>query len=117
MFLSILCNLGSRYLTMKLYIAILFFLETQAAEIVKRPNGDYFITGRGCGISNPIRYLKNFPPKEKLEEYKCSFVQLERGTRPLDCKIMILYLYFLNFWYIVFYMGCQLIVYIFCLQY
>ena len=88
MFLSILCNLGSRYLTMKLYIAILFFLETQAAEIVKRPNGDYFITGRGCGISNPIKYLKNFPPKQKLEEYQCSFVQLERGTRPLDCKII-----------------------------
>merc|ERR1719510_247538 len=63
--------------------AFLFFLELQAIEIVERPNGEYFITGRGCGISNPIKYLKNFPPKEKLEDYECSFVQLERGTRPL----------------------------------
>ena len=68
--------------------AILFFLELQAVEIVERPNGEYFITGRGCGISNPIKYLKNFPPKEKLEDYECSFVQLERGTRPLKCKIV-----------------------------
>ena len=78
---------------MKLYMttAILFFLETQSVDIVKRPNGDYFITGRGCGILNPIKYLKNFPPKEKLKDYECSFVQLERGTRPLKCNIVFLF--------------------------
>ena len=53
------------------------FLQIFASsDLVERPNG-YFITGRGCGVTNPLRYL-NFIP-EKIEEYECSFIELEKS--------------------------------------
>ena len=67
---------------MLLFMSILFLIQTAAvsADIVKRPNG-YFITGRGCGVTNPIRYL-NFIP-EKIEEHEWSFIELEKSQPPL----------------------------------
>ena len=58
---------------------ILFLLQTiESAEIVERPHG-YFITGRGCGTTNPIRYLNSVP--KNIEEYQCSFIEFEK-SRP-----------------------------------
>ena len=65
---------------MLLFMSILFLTQTVvSADIVKRPNG-YFITGRGCGTTNPIRYLKSMP--KDIENYECSFVELQK-SRPL----------------------------------
>ena len=42
---------------MFLLISVLFLIKTvESVDIVQRPNG-YFITGKGCGTTNPIRYL------------------------------------------------------------
>ena len=65
---------------MLLFMSVLFLAQTVvSADIVKRPNG-YFITGRGCGTTNPIRYL-NAMPKD-IENYECSFIELQK-SRPL----------------------------------
>ena len=66
---------------MLLFISILFLIQTAAvsADIVKRPNG-YFITGRGCGVTNPIRYLNSMP--KDIKNYECSFIRLQK-SRPL----------------------------------
>ena len=65
---------------MLLFMSILFLIQTAvvSADIVKRPNG-YFITGRGCGVTNPIRYLNHLP--KNIEEYQCSFIEFE-NSRP-----------------------------------
>ena len=41
------------------------------AKLIKRDEG-YFITGRGCGLSTPMRYLKGIP--QNLEDHECSFI-------------------------------------------
>ena len=41
------------------------------AKLIKRDEG-YFITGRGCGLSTPMRYLKIIP--QNLDDHKCSFI-------------------------------------------
>ena len=66
---------------MLLFMSILFLIQTAvvSADIVKRPNGD-FITGRGCGVTNPIRYLNSMP--KDIENYECSFIDLQK-SRPL----------------------------------
>ena len=67
--------------TMLLFISMLFLIRIAvvSADIVKRPNG-YFITGRGCGVTNPIRYLNSMP--KDIENYGCSFIDLQK-SRPL----------------------------------
>ena len=58
---------------------ILVLVQTiESVEIVERTNG-YFITGRGCGVTNPIRYLNHLP--KNIEEYQCSFIEFEK-SRP-----------------------------------
>ena len=47
-------------------------ISESSVDLAIVPNG-YFITGEGCGISSPIRYLNKVP--EVLEDHKCSFVQ------------------------------------------
>ena len=47
---------------------------TCTARLVKREEG-YFITGRGCGLSTPMKYLKDIP--ENLDDYKCSFIPIK----------------------------------------
>ena len=42
-----------------------------AAQLVKRDEG-YWITGRGCGLTNPIKYLEDIP--QNLDDHKCSFI-------------------------------------------
>ena len=41
------------------------------AKLIKRDEG-YFITGKGCGLSTPLRYLKVIP--QNLDDHKCSFI-------------------------------------------
>ena len=65
---------------MKLVIAIIFFLQLQSLKsqnLVERPSG-YFITGRGCGTTNPIRYLNSIP--KNLQNHQCSFIDLQNSV-------------------------------------
>ena len=55
------------------------------ADIVETSNG-YFITGRGCGITNQLKYLKQMPDPEDLENHECTFVELPDNNAPLDGK-------------------------------
>ena len=65
---------------MLLFISVLFLIQTvESADIVKRPNG-YFITGRGCGTTNPIKYLTSIP--KNIGNYECSFIELQK-SQPL----------------------------------
>ena len=60
-------------------VLIIFFAlfgKSFTAELVKSPSSKgFFITGRGCGASNPFNFL-NFIP-ENLEDFECSFINLE----------------------------------------
>ena len=40
-------------------------------HLVQRKEGHY-VTGRGCGLTTPMKYLKEIP--EKLEGHECSFI-------------------------------------------
>ena len=65
---------------MLLFVSVLFLIQTvESADIVQRQNG-YFITGKGCGTTNPIRYLNSMP--KNIEDYECSFIELQK-SRPL----------------------------------
>ena len=65
--------------TAKMQVLITFIAligQTFPAELVKSPSSTgLFITGRGCGASNPYNFL-NFVPA-KLEDFECSFINLE----------------------------------------
>ena len=41
------------------------------SHLVKRDEG-YYITGRGCGLSTPMKYLKEVP--QNLDDHQCSFI-------------------------------------------
>ena len=45
------------------------------SELVPTSNG-YFITGRGCGVTTQLKYLKYIPDNEDLENYACAFIEL-----------------------------------------
>ena len=66
---------------MKLVIAIILFLQLQSLlrsqNLIERPSG-YFITGRGCGTTNPIRYLNSIP--KDLQNHQCSFIDLQNSV-------------------------------------
>ena len=62
----------------KLLLVLLFLkydisVALSVSKVVKTPNNDLFITGRGCGIETPIKYLKYFPTT--LNGFECSFIQ------------------------------------------
>ena len=62
--------------------SLLIYEVVLAGELVKTPNGgpnEYFITGRGCGGLNPIKYL-NYIPKD-LNNYECTFINLNDNSR------------------------------------
>ena len=54
----------------------LLLLQNQslATELIKRPNS-YFVTGAGCGIDTPIKYINYFP--NDLEAHQCSFINIK----------------------------------------
>ena len=41
------------------------------SHLVKRDEG-YYITGRGCGLSTPMKYLKEVP--QNIDDHQCSFI-------------------------------------------
>ena len=58
-----------------------------AGKVTKLPNGNYAITGKGCGISTPLRYMSVIP--ENPEAFECIIIQnSEKVTKHLgnDCK-------------------------------
>ena len=59
------------------------------ADLVKTSDNGYFITGRGCGITNQLKYLKYMPDPEDLENHECTFVEIVDNNAPLEGKITI----------------------------
>ena len=73
-------------------IVIFNFLPNEiwiAADIVETSNG-YFITGRGCGITNQLKYLKYMPDPDDLENHGCTFIELTDNNAPLEGKKLFL---------------------------
>ena len=63
-------------LTLCLTILLYLRIFSNCAELVKNPHSDgFFITGRGCGASNPFKSLNYIP--DSLEDYECSFINLQ----------------------------------------
>ena len=62
--------------------------EVKSGQLVDNPEGPgQFITGRGCGVTTPIKHLNYIP--ENLNDFKCSFVLQEHSHPPTkftDCK-------------------------------
>ena len=46
-------------------------LFVNAAELVEN-DGKRYITGKGCGISKPIKFLREIP--ENIEDFECSII-------------------------------------------
>ena len=46
-------------------------LFVNATELVEN-DGKRYITGKGCGISKPIKYLREIP--ENIEDFECSII-------------------------------------------
>ena len=51
------------------------FVET--SELIERENG-YFITGKGCGVDTPLKYLNYIP--DVLEDFPCTFINMENSV-------------------------------------
>ena len=65
---------------MKLIVVIILFVQLQiiiSQNLIERSSG-YFITGRGCGTTNPIRYLNSIP--KDLQNHECSFIDLQKSV-------------------------------------
>ena len=74
---------------MSCLICISFCLATLAlaGRVTKLTNGNYAITGKGCGIGTPLRYMSILP--ENPETHECVIVKnYEKVSKHLgnDCK-------------------------------
>ena len=72
---------------MKLIIALILFVQLQSIKsqnLIETSNG-YFITGRGCGITNPIRYLNSIP--KYLQNHECSFIDLQKSVPSEEVRV------------------------------
>ena len=49
------------------------FAEINAEGTLKQRNGYHYITGKGCGISTPIKYLEEIP--ENIEGMSCTIIR------------------------------------------
>ena len=66
-------------------ILSLLFGSILSVEVIQSPNkNNQFITGRGCGISNTIKYLNYLP--ENIEDFACTFVQMENSVPIANIK-------------------------------
>ena len=66
-----------------------FTLLVMSGQLINTPDGlGQFITGRGCGVTTPIKYLNYIP--ENLDKFECSFVHAQENLNPpikfKDCK-------------------------------
>ena len=74
---------------------------TMASEMVSfkfqklyTPTGDYFITGRGCSIANPIRYL-NISAKRKTRRLQIFICRIRK--RNISQQVRFLFIFFFVF--------------------
>ena len=49
------------------------FAVVDAEGTLKQRNGYHYITGKGCGISTPIKYLEEIP--ENIEGMSCTIIR------------------------------------------
>ena len=49
------------------------FAEINAEGTLKQRNGYHYITGKGCGISTPIKYLEEIPVN--IEGMSCTIIR------------------------------------------
>ena len=63
----------------RLSLILLLSLLNLEAKLIQRPNGVWF-TGKGCGITNEIKYLKDIP---KDKDLSCTFVS-KTNSPPTD---------------------------------
>ena len=61
------------------------------ADLVKTSNNGYFITGRGCGVTNKLKYLKYLPDPKDWENHGCTFIELTGQNAPLKGKIAFIF--------------------------
>ena len=63
--------------TLVIFFACLFlpFFKSQA-ELVKRNDDRYYITGKGCGLTNTIHHLQELP--KNIENNECSVISLKK---------------------------------------
>ena len=70
--------------TLLIFIAWYYYSTKEifvaGSELVPTSNG-YFITGRGCGVTTQLKYLKYIPDNKDLENYACAFIELG-NSRP-----------------------------------
>ena len=53
-----------------------------SVELVTTPDGKgQFITGRGCGVNTPIKYLNYMP--NNIDDFECSYVISDGYSEPL----------------------------------
>lgn len=72
-----------------LCLILSFTLLVMSGQLINTPAGPgQFITGRGCGVTTPIKYLNYIP--ENLDDFECSFVHAQENWNPptkfKDCK-------------------------------
>ena len=75
----------------KLALILLLVTGYQEALIKRSPNGVWF-TGKGCGITNEIKYLTEMP-KENHQKLSCTFVSKANPPPTETCKDWI------DFWF------------------
>ena len=51
---------------------------------LKQRDGYHYITGKGCGISTPIKYLEEIP--ENIEGMSCTIIRPKKLTRSQDLE-------------------------------
>ena len=54
-------------------LLVLYIAIALAGKLTKSPNGNYVITGKGCGISTPLKYMALIP--ENPEAHECVIIQ------------------------------------------
>ena len=68
-----------------MFLLSLLFGSILCVEVIQSPDkNNQFITGRGCGISNTIKYLNYVP--ENVEDFACTFVQMENSVPIANIK-------------------------------
>ena len=90
------CSLGvllvnyilDSFLAQKNMLGILCFLATFAGinagetGTLKQRDGFHYITGKGCGISTPIKYLDEIP--DNIEGMSCTIIRPKKITKSQD---------------------------------
>ena len=65
----------------------LLIMVKSVGKLNKIDQNSYYITGRGCGILKPIKYLKTIP--ENIDDYHCSIIHKDFDGNPDKDSAMI----------------------------